>query len=109
MSKLVMMVVCLSVGASTALCQQGASSEELISKSATAIGYQVGGGSTQVDLKATDAIPQASGEAKVEAKTGVTTIEAKVQGPDSGIETGHRAADLRLMGRLARRSNQQRG
>jgi outer membrane protein OmpA-like peptidoglycan-associated protein len=59
-----------------ALCQQADS----ISKSSTAIGYQVGGGSTEVDLKATEAVPQATGEAKVEAKKGITNIEAKVKG-----------------------------
>jgi outer membrane protein OmpA-like peptidoglycan-associated protein len=52
----------------------------LISKSTTAVGYQVGGGSTRVDLKPTGTVGQAQGEAKVEAKKGVTDIEAKVKG-----------------------------
>ena len=45
-----------------------------------AIGYPVGGGSTMVDLNATGLLPQVSGQAKVEAKAGATTVEAKVEG-----------------------------
>ena len=52
----------------------------LISKSTKAIGYQVGGGSTKVNLKGTDLMPQAQGEAKVEAKKGITNIEVKLLG-----------------------------
>jgi len=48
-------------------------------KSTTAIGYQVGG-NTKVDLKPTGASAQATGEAQVEAKTGVTNIEVNVKG-----------------------------
>jgi hypothetical protein len=40
----------------------------------------VGGGGTTVDLESTGFIPAAVGEAKVEAKAAVTTVEAKVQG-----------------------------
>lgn len=46
----------------------------------TAIGYQVGRGSTTVGLKGTGLIAQAAGEAKVEAKPGVTTVETQIQG-----------------------------
>lgn len=52
----------------------------LTGRSITAIGYQVGGGSTTVDLKSTGLIAQAGGQAKVEAKAAVTTVEAQVQG-----------------------------
>jgi len=41
----------------------------MVSKPASAIGYQVGAGGTKVDLKATDLMRQASGEAKVELKS----------------------------------------
>jgi outer membrane protein OmpA-like peptidoglycan-associated protein len=44
-----------------------------------AIGYKVNGGSTKVDLTATDLLPQATGEAKVEAKTGATSIEVSIR------------------------------
>jgi outer membrane protein OmpA-like peptidoglycan-associated protein len=54
----------------------------LISKSTVAIGFTVGGGSTKVDLTGTELMPQASGEAKVEAKAkaGLTNIEVIVKG-----------------------------
>jgi len=80
MKTLIKSVIYIASYAAVALCQQNVAPTDSISKATTAIGYQVGGGSTQVDLKATDAIPQASGEAKVEARKGVTTIEAKVKG-----------------------------
>lgn len=51
---------------------------DVISKSIKAVGYQVGGGSTKVIFVGTTAAPQASGEAKVDAKTGGTSIELKV-------------------------------
>ena len=52
----------------------------LTSRSITAIGYQVGGGSTMVGLKNTGLIPQADGQAKVEAKPAVTTVETTISG-----------------------------
>jgi outer membrane protein OmpA-like peptidoglycan-associated protein len=51
---------------------------DVISKSIKAVGYQVGGGSTRVVFVGTTAAPQASGEAKVDAKTGGTNIDLKV-------------------------------
>jgi outer membrane protein OmpA-like peptidoglycan-associated protein len=51
---------------------------DVVSKSIKAVGYNVGGGATKVVFLGTSAAPQASGEAKVEAKTGGTTIELKV-------------------------------
>lgn len=74
------LVLCLSAGMTTAQSQQEAPASALISRSVKAVGYQVGGGSTKVDLTGTDLMRQASGEAKVEAKKGVTTIEAEVKG-----------------------------
>ncbi len=53
---------------------------DVVSKSTKAIGYPVGGGTTRVDLKGTSLMPQASGEAKIEAKKGITRIEVKVMG-----------------------------
>ena len=49
-------------------------------KQTKAIGYRVGGGATRVALIATGLIPQAGGEARVEAKTGATYVEATVRG-----------------------------
>src|SRR5437660_12186641 len=52
-----------------------------------AIGYQVGGGSTTIDLKSVGDIP-ASGQAKVQAKPAVTTVEAEIQGLRSPTQIG---------------------
>jgi len=52
----------------------------LTGRSITAIGYQVGGGSTKVDLRSTGLIADVNGEAKVEAKPAVTMVETNIQG-----------------------------
>ena len=73
-----------AAGYAAALPQQAAAGEtpasSVISKSTKAVGYQVGGGSTNLDLKGTDLLPGASGEAKVEAKKGATAIEVECKG-----------------------------
>ena len=51
---------------------------DVVSKSIKAVGYEVGGGGTKVIFVGTSAASQAIGEAKVEAKTGGTSIELKV-------------------------------
>ena len=51
---------------------------DVINKSIKAVGYEVGGGATKIIFLGTSAASQASGEAKVEAKTGGTSIELKV-------------------------------
>ena len=78
----------LAFCAITVAAQDQASSDQALpasvvtSKSTTAIGYAVGGGSTKVDLKGTDLMPDADGQAKVEikAKAGRTSIDAEVKG-----------------------------
>lgn len=60
--------------------QQAATDHGLVKKLIKAVGYRVGGGATKVSLVGTQLLPQAQGEAKVEAKPGVTNIEAKVTG-----------------------------
>jgi outer membrane protein OmpA-like peptidoglycan-associated protein len=52
----------------------------VVKKSIKAVGYEVGGGSTKVVFVGASAAPNASGEAKVEAKKSGTSIELKVQG-----------------------------
>jgi len=52
----------------------------VVRKSIKSVGYEVGGGSTKVVLIGTPAAPDASGEAKVEAKKSGTDIEVKVKG-----------------------------
>jgi len=79
-------------GNAAALPQQaatgGAPASDVISKSTKAIGYQVGGGSTNLDLKGTSLLPGASGEAKVEAKQGATAIEVECKGMVSPTKFG---------------------
>jgi hypothetical protein len=59
----------------TVQTQQSVPDSNLTTKSVTAIGYKVGGGSTKVDLKGTELMAAASGEAKVQARPGATSIE----------------------------------
>jgi outer membrane protein OmpA-like peptidoglycan-associated protein len=62
----------------------------LISRSTTAIGFTVGGGSTKVDLIGTELMPGAAGEAKVQAKAkaGLTNIEVTVRDMASPSKLG---------------------
>jgi outer membrane protein OmpA-like peptidoglycan-associated protein len=54
----------------------------VITKSATAIGYGVGAGSTKVDLRGTELMPDGGGQAKVEIKSnaGRSSVDAEVKG-----------------------------
>jgi hypothetical protein len=54
----------------------------LTTKTVQAVGYEVGTGSTKVDLKATKLMPPASGEARVEIKSnaGRANVEISVKG-----------------------------
>jgi len=60
----------------------------LTKTSIMAIGYQAGAGSTMVDLKAASLNVEADGEARVEAKRGVTTIKAEIHGLVSPTRLG---------------------
>jgi outer membrane protein OmpA-like peptidoglycan-associated protein len=70
--------VCVAAGFAQAQKQKEVPASDVISKSIKAVGYVVGGGSTKVVFVGTSAAPQASGEAKVDAKTGGTDIDLKV-------------------------------
>jgi outer membrane protein OmpA-like peptidoglycan-associated protein len=76
---LAMGLVWLTAGAAFAQ-QKQIPDADVISRSIKAVGYEVGGGSTKVIFMGTTAAPNASGEAKVEAKRGATSIELKVKG-----------------------------
>lgn len=54
----------------------------VVTKTVRAVGYEVGAASTKVDLKSTDLMPEAVGEAKVEikSKAGRTNVEVNVKG-----------------------------
>ena len=53
---------------------------DVVRKSIKSVGYEVGGGPTKLVFVALPAAPNASGEAKVEAKKSGTEIEVKVKG-----------------------------
>ena len=53
-------------------------STHLTSKSIKAVSYQVGGGSTKIDLRTTTLVPEAAGEAKIEANKGITKVEVTI-------------------------------
>ena len=52
----------------------------VVSRSTRAVDYRHRGGSTKVDFRGTDLMPNASGEARVESKTGRLEINAKLNG-----------------------------
>ena len=85
---LILAVFCISTGIAAAQSPQGTPASSLVSKSTNAIGYQVGGGSTKVDLKSTGLMLRASGMAKVKAEKGITKIEAMIMGLDQPSTLG---------------------
>ncbi len=78
LASLVCFAVTAAIGA--AQTQQPEPAANVISGTVAAIGYPVGGGGIKVDMVGTSVAAQASGEARVEAKPGGTTIELKVSG-----------------------------
>lgn len=80
-----------STSAATTQAKQEPADSQLTTRSVAAIGYQVGEGGTKVDLKGTDLMPQARGEAKVEikSKAASSTIQVWVKGltPPSKLGT----------------------
>ncbi|HTS65820.1 MAG TPA: OmpA family protein [Candidatus Acidoferrales bacterium] len=60
----------------------------LVHKAIRAVSYQVGGGSTDIDLNPTGAVAGASGQATVQAKQGVTNIEVSLKGMTSPTKLG---------------------
>ena len=77
---LLLVVLSLPAGTVAAQSQPDAPASSVTTKSVKAVGYQVGGGGTKIDLKSTALMPQANGEAEVEAKAGVTKIEVSIKG-----------------------------
>jgi outer membrane protein OmpA-like peptidoglycan-associated protein len=73
--------VALQADSAAVQADQEVPPSSVITRAATAVGYEVGGGSTKVDLKGTELMPQANGVAKVEAKTkaGRTKVEIELK------------------------------
>src|SRR4029077_8074841 len=82
------LVFCLSANTVAAQSEQRTPASNLVSKSVTAIGFPVGGGSIKVDLKGTELMTQANGEAKVKAKQGKTNIEMTVKSLEQPSKLG---------------------
>jgi outer membrane protein OmpA-like peptidoglycan-associated protein len=74
------LLLCLFASMAAAQEQPQIPASELTTQSVTAIGYKVGGGSTKIDLDGTQLMSQASGEVKVEAKQGATSLDVSVSG-----------------------------
>jgi outer membrane protein OmpA-like peptidoglycan-associated protein len=88
LSRLLMAVgVCTLLSAMVLAQSSPAPASDVTPRSIKAVGYQVGSG-TEVDLKATPLSAGASGEAKVEAKAAVTTVEARVKGFKPAMQFG---------------------
>jgi outer membrane protein OmpA-like peptidoglycan-associated protein len=79
-SVLALIVVVSSSGYVLAQGKPAIPDSEVVKKSIKAVGYEVGGGTTKVIFVGAPDAPNASGEAKVEAKKGGTDIEVKVKG-----------------------------
>src|SRR5258708_26498455 len=60
----------------------------VVSRSTKAVDYRHRGGSTKVDLRGTDLMPGANGEARVESKTGRLEINAKLNGLEPANKFG---------------------
>jgi len=73
------LAIYLATGTAPAQAQQDVPESNLVSRSVKAVGYRVGGWSTKVDLKGTELMSQAVGDAKVEAKQGKTNIEVSIR------------------------------
>jgi len=52
---------------------------QVVSRSTQAVDYRRGGGSTKINLRGTDRMPEAKGEAKVESKSGRVEIDADME------------------------------
>jgi outer membrane protein OmpA-like peptidoglycan-associated protein len=60
----------------------------VVSRSTKAVDYRHRGGSTKVDLRGTELLPGASGEARVESRTGRLEINAKLNGLEPANKFG---------------------
>jgi len=66
-------------GTASAQARQDVPESNVTIKSVKAVGYRVGDWSTKVDLKGTELMSRAAGEAKVEARQGKTNIEVSIK------------------------------
>jgi outer membrane protein OmpA-like peptidoglycan-associated protein len=76
---LLVVALCLPAVPVAAQSHPDSSTPHSVSKSVKAVGYEVGGGRTKVDLRGTALMPQANGKAEVDAKAGATKIEVSIK------------------------------
>ena len=81
-------VLCCAVSIAAAQSDQNVPASDVTTKSVVAIGYKIGGGGTKVDLEGTDLMSQAIGEARVEAKSGVTKIDVTLRNMEQPSKLG---------------------
>ena len=60
----------------------------VVTRTTKAVDYRHRGGSTKVDLRGTDLMPRATGEAKVQSKTGRLQIDANLNGMEPANKFG---------------------
>jgi outer membrane protein OmpA-like peptidoglycan-associated protein len=60
----------------------------VVSRTTKAVDYRHRGGSTKLDLRGTELMPQASGEARVESRTGRLEINTKLEGMEPASKFG---------------------
>jgi len=76
---LLVVCVCATAALSNAQNKKEIPAADVVSRSIKAVGYEVGGGATKMVFNGTSAAPNASGEAKVDAKKSGTDIDLKVR------------------------------
>jgi outer membrane protein OmpA-like peptidoglycan-associated protein len=82
-----LLVAISTVAVAQTSATSSAPSVQTVSRSAKAINYRHAA-SAKVDMRATDKMPGASGEAKVQSKTGRTEVEMKVTGMEEATKFG---------------------
>jgi len=80
-SKCLVLLLCVFLvgGVADAQKKKQVPAADVVSRSIQAVGYEVGGGATKINFLGTSAAPQASGEAKVNARKSGTDIDLKVK------------------------------
>ena len=87
---LVSLLVCFGYAQESSQNTNEPPASTVLTKSIQAIGFQVGAGGTKLDLKGTELMPQASGDAKVEIKEkqGSSRIQLTVKGLQPPTQLG---------------------
>jgi hypothetical protein len=106
--KMILPLVCVALAAGICMAQpqQLEPAANVISGTVVAISYSVGG-SAKVNMVGTAFALQASGETKVEAKAGGTTVQLKVTRVPQPTMFGGRVSDVRVVDRNAGRHRHQ--